>query len=167
MAQECPKLIENGIDGIHVDVMEDEFVPNLAFNPNVVAALRKHFPLLFIDCHLMVQTSKKGVFSISICLTFIKWIEAFAKAGASSISMHIKCFQSIDDVKNAIYQIKNQEMKCGIAFKPETPVEIIIEIIPLLDFGLMMTVSPGFGCQKLSHVGKGENFEKYEFELVD
>ena len=62
LAQECIKLIENGIDGIHVDVMDDQFVPNLAYNPNVVAALRKHFPLLFIDCHLMVEKPQKVTF---------------------------------------------------------------------------------------------------------
>jgi ribulose-phosphate 3-epimerase len=59
LAQECHKLIQNGIDGIHVDVMDDHFVPNLSYSPSVVCALRKHFPKLFIDCHLMVQNPKK------------------------------------------------------------------------------------------------------------
>ena len=81
----------------------------------------------------------------------MKWIETFAKAGASSLSMHIECFQNINNAKNAINQVKSQGMKCGIALKPETPIEIIFEIVPLLDFVLVMTVSPGFGGQQMRH----------------
>ena len=65
LAQECTKLLENGIDGIHVDVMDDHFVPNLSYSPSVVAALRRHFPTLFIDCHLMVENPIKVILLLS------------------------------------------------------------------------------------------------------
>ena len=119
-----------GADWLHVDVMDGHFVPNLSFGPAVVKNLcgRAQLPL---DVHLMVQRP-------------LKFIEAFAKAGADMLTVHI---EAEDDVKEALLLIKKLGVKAGLSVKPDTDPKRLGDYLDLLDLVLVMTVQPGFGGQ--------------------
>lgn len=119
-----------GADWLHVDVMDGHFVPNLSFGPAVVKNLcgRAQLPL---DVHLMVQRP-------------LKFIEAFAKAGADMLTVHI---EAEDDVKEALLLIKKLGVKAGLSVKPDTDPKRLGDYLNLLDLVLVMTVQPGFGGQ--------------------
>ena len=124
-----------GADWLHVDVMDGHFVPNLSFGPAVVKNLcgRAQLPL---DVHLMVQRP-------------LKFIEAFAKAGADMLTVHI---EAEDDVKEALLLIKKLGVKAGLSVKPDTDPKRLGDYLDLLDLVLVMTVQPGFGGQSfLTH----------------
>ena len=119
-----------GADWLHVDVMDGHFVPNLSFGPAVVKNLcgRAQLPL---DVHLMVQRP-------------LKFIEAFAEAGADMLTVHI---EAEDDVKEALLLIKKLGVKAGLSVKPDTDPKRLGDYLDLLDLVLVMTVQPGFGGQ--------------------
>lgn len=119
-----------GADWLHVDVMDGHFVPNLSFGPAVVKNLcgRAQLPL---DVHLMVQRP-------------LKFIEAFAKAGADMLTVHI---EAEDEVKEALLLIKKLGVKAGLSVKPDTDPKRLGDYLDLLDLVLVMTVQPGFGGQ--------------------
>ena len=119
-----------GADWLHVDVMDGHFVPNLSFGPAVVKNLcgRAQLPL---DVHLMVQRP-------------LKFIEAFAKAGADMLTVHI---EAEDDVKEALLLIKKLGVKAGLSVNPDTDPKRLGDYLDLLDLVLVMTVQPGFGGQ--------------------
>ena len=119
-----------GADWLHGDVMDGHFVPNLSFGPAVVKNLcgRAQLPL---DVHLMVQRP-------------LKFIEAFAKAGADMLTVHI---EAEDDVKEALLLIKKLGVKAGLSVKPDTDPKRLGDYLDLLDLVLVMTVQPGFGGQ--------------------
>ena len=119
-----------GADWLHVDIMDGHFVPNLSFGPAVVKNLcgRAQLPL---DVHLMVQRP-------------LKFIEAFAKAGADMLTVHI---EAEDDVKEALLLIKKLGVKAGLSVKPDTDPKRLGDYLDLLDLVLVMTVQPGFGGQ--------------------
>lgn len=119
-----------GADWIHVDVMDGHFVPNLSFGPATVKALKGR-ALLPLDVHLMVERP-------------LKFIEAFAKAGADWLTVHI---EAADDVEKALLAIKNAGVKAGLSVKPDTDPERLKPFLHLLDLVLVMTVQPGFGGQ--------------------
>lgn len=116
---------------IHFDVMDNHFVPNLTIGPMVCQALIEHGVSKPIDVHLMV----KPVDGL---------IEAFATAGASWISIHPEATQKID---RSLQLIKQRGCRAGLALNPETPLSSLDQILPLLDFILLMSVNPGFGGQ--------------------
>ena len=115
---------------LHIDIMDGHFVDNLTFGPNVVKALRKHSQQIF-DCHLMVTEPEK-------------YLEAFAKAGADIIGVHV---EATPHIHRAISQIKGLGVKAEVVINPGTPVATIKEVLPLVDQVLVMTVDPGFGGQ--------------------
>eukprot|EP00163_Fabomonas_tropica_P002496 TRINITY_DN1190_c0_g1_i2.p1 TRINITY_DN1190_c0_g1~~TRINITY_DN1190_c0_g1_i2.p1 ORF type:complete len:186 (+),score=43.91 TRINITY_DN1190_c0_g1_i2:457-1014(+) len=110
--------------------MDGHFVPNLTLGAPIIKCLRKHTDA-FLDCHLMVSNPQQ-------------WVEDFAKAGASQFTFHI---EANGDAKETIKMIKEHGMKAGIAVKPGTSVDIVIELAAELDMVLIMTVEPGFGGQ--------------------
>ena len=118
-----------GADWLHVDVMDGHFVPNLSFGPATVKSLkgRAQLPL---DVHLMVEHPSK-------------FVEAFAKAGADILTVHIEA----QNAKEALLQIKNLGLKAGLSIKPDTKAQAVEPFLPLLDLVLVMTVQPGFGGQ--------------------
>lgn len=119
-------------DWLHLDIMDGNFVPNISFGPDVVAALRPLTDMPF-DVHLMLLHPKR-------------YIEKFAQAGADIVTFHVEC---ADDVAETIAQIERCGMKPGLSVKPGTPAEALFPYLDRLYMTLVMTVEPGFGGQKL------------------
>ena len=117
---------------IHVDVMDGHFVPNITIGPAVTAAVRK-VTALPVDCHLMIEEPDR-------------YIDAFAKAGADMISVHVEVCRHLERTVSAN---KDHGVKAGVVLNPATPLESLSEILPEADFVLLMSVNPGFGGQKL------------------
>ena len=126
------KVVQDlGLPWLHVDIMDGHFVPNLSFGPETVAALRRSGIELFLDVHLMLSEPQK-------------YIEAFAKAGASLISIHIE--PGIDHL-DTLRRIRELGCQNGIVLNPGTPASAIYHLLDQVDLVLVMTVQPGFGGQ--------------------
>lgn len=122
----------SGADAAHVDVMDNHFVPNLTIGPGVVAALKKVSDLP-LDVHLMIENPDR-------------WALDYADLGVDSVTFHI---EAADDPILLASRIREKGVKAAIAIKPNTPVSEVIELLPVIDMLLVMTVEPGFGGQKL------------------
>jgi ribulose-phosphate 3-epimerase len=120
-----------GLPWVHVDVMDGHFVPNLTFGPQTVAALRRRNAEQFLDVHLMLDAPQQ-------------FVEAFAKAGASLITVHV---EPAHDVAATLVRIRALGCQCGLALNPGTPVETVEPFLAQVDLVLAMTVQPGFGGQ--------------------
>ena len=120
---------------LHLDIMDQQFVPNLSFGPDIVKSIRPHSNLFF-DVHLMVSNP------FDMLLPFIK-------AGANGISFHIEATESrfTFPPKILINTIKKNNLKCGLALKPKTPFSIIKKYLEYIDYIVVMSVEPGFGGQ--------------------
>jgi len=119
-----------GADLIHVDVMDGHFVPNITIGPPVVKSIRKvaRVPL---DVHLMIMDPDR-------------YIDAFAEAGASMISVHVEV---LPHLHRTVHAIKALGVKAGVVLNPATPVVALEQIVEDVDFVLVMSVNPGFGGQ--------------------
>jgi len=130
LGREIEAVVEAGADWIHVDVMDNHFVPNLTIGPLVVKALRKHSQRPF-DVHLMVSPVDPLV-------------PAFAEAGADVMSFHP---EAGPHVHRTIQLIKSLGKKAGAVLNPATPLAAIEQVLGDLDLVLVMSVNPGFGGQ--------------------
>ena len=129
------ELVDNyGVEYIHIDVMDGQYVENIAFGPNIVKSIR---PLTkkVLDVHLMITP-------------VAKYIDSFIKAGADIISFHPDADKNTQDI---IKQIKSNNCKVGIAVHPKIKISDIEIFLDEIDCVIVMTVVPGFGGQKFMH----------------
>ncbi|WNS77126.1 ribulose-phosphate 3-epimerase [Bacillus sp. DTU_2020_1000418_1_SI_GHA_SEK_038] len=131
LGEEIKDVERGGADYIHVDVMDGHFVPNITIGPLIVEAIRP-VTKLPLDVHLMIENPDQ-------------YIEAFAKAGADYITVHVEACRHLH---RTIHFIKSLGVKAGVVLNPATPVNTIEHIIEDVDMVLLMTVNPGFGGQK-------------------
>lgn len=117
-------------DWVHVDVMDNHFVPNLTLGLPIVESLRK-VSRLPLDCHLMIDDPDR-------------WAPAYAEAGAASVTFHVEAAHA--PVRLA-RELRAAGARAGMALKPATPVDPYADLLPELDMLLLMTVEPGFGGQ--------------------
>ena len=119
-----------GVDLIQWDVMDGQFVPNLTFGPDVIAAARKHCSVPF-EAHLMVLTPDVMA-------------EQYVKAGCSRLIVHA---EACTHLHRTLANIRNMGATAGVALNPATPASAIEHVLDLVDMVLVMTVNPGFGGQ--------------------
>ena len=118
-------------DFVHLDVMDNHFVPNLTFGLPIIESLLRNCPVP-ADCHLMIADPDR-------------WAPAYAEAGAASVTFHIEAARSPEGICR---DIRSAGARAGVAVKPGTDVEELARLMPGLDMILVMTVEPGFGGQK-------------------
>ena len=128
--EQVGQAVAAGADYIHVDVMDGHYVPNLTFGPLLVDALRAKTDIP-LDVHLMIESPGE-------------FIDAFAKAGASILTVHVEACTHLHRV---IHQIKESGVRAGVALNPGTPISAIEAVLPDVDLVLAMTVNPGFPAQ--------------------
>ena len=129
------ELVDNyGAEYIHIDVMDGQYVENIAFGPNIVKSLRP-ITKKILDVHLMITP-------------VAKYIDAFIKAGADIISFHPDADKNNQDI---IKQIRSNNCKVGIAVHPKIKISDIEIFLDYIDCVIVMTVVPGFGGQKFMH----------------
>ena len=133
IGEEVQRVLDAGADMLHVDIMDAHFVPNLSYGPDLCRALRRGFPDIRQDVHLMMDNPEH-------------YIEAFAAAGANEITIHVELGEKI---LQAIEHIKSLGCKAGLSVKPGTPADSLFPYLSLIDLILIMTVEPGFGGQKM------------------
>ena len=131
LGNEIKRLEQGGADMIHVDVMDNHFVPNLTIGPPVIKSLRKHTKLPF-DVHLMIDPVHK-------------YIKNFAEAGSDIITIHPEATKSLEE---SINLIKSFKKKVGVSLNPDTKIDVIKDVLSQIDLVLIMSVYPGFGGQK-------------------
>ncbi|WP_102335933.1 ribulose-phosphate 3-epimerase [Salimicrobium jeotgali] len=131
LASEIKGVEQAGVDYIHVDVMDGKFVPNISIGIPVVKAIRPVTDLP-LDIHLMISDPEN-------------YVEAFAEAGASIITVHQ---EATPHLHRTIQLIKNSGAKAGVVINPATPVEMLKPILHEVELVLVMSVNPGFGGQK-------------------
>ena len=122
---------ENGAVYLHFDVMDGVFVPSISFGMPVLASIKPAVKQV-IDTHLMITEP-------------IRYVEAFQKAGADSVTVHV---EACEDVKATLNKIRECGMKVGLSINPETDVKEVVPYLEEVDMILVMCVHPGFGGQK-------------------
>ena len=130
LGKELRIIEENGAQYLHFDVMDGMFVPNISFGIPVLASIRPATKMI-CDAHLMVTEP-------------IRYVEAFAKAGADLITIHL---EACEDVDATIAKIRECGCKVGISICPDTPVTSLENYVEKVDMVLIMSVHPGFGGQ--------------------
>jgi ribulose-phosphate 3-epimerase len=130
LGEEIAAAERGGAGVIHVDIMDGHFVPNITIGPPVVKSLRKTTSLP-LDCHLMIEKADD-------------YLDAFADAGASWMSLHVEANPHLE---RAVAHLRKRGVKPGVVLNPATPLLAIEEILPEVDYVLVMSVNPGFGGQ--------------------
>jgi ribulose-phosphate 3-epimerase len=131
LADQVAAAGRGGAQLVHVDVMDGHFVPNITLGPPVVASLHKATPLP-LDVHLMIENADR-------------YLQAFVDAGAAWVSVHQ---EAVPHLQRQVAFLRERGIRAGVALNPATPLVTLDEILPELDYVLVMSVNPGFGGQK-------------------
>lgn len=158
LGSQIREAVKAGCWWIHLDIMDNHFVPNLTFGAPVVRTLRKVSKKAYFDAHLMTERPES-------------MLEAFAEAGVQSLTVHEEACRG--NLKQVLQQIRDLGMKVGVSIKPDTPVSAIEEVLQEVDLVLIMTVEPGFGGQallpkclnKIREVRKIRDKKKLKFQI--
>ena len=132
LGAQVKELEDNGIEIVHIDIMDGHFVPNISFGFPVIKSLRPITKMTF-DVHLMIENPAN-------------YIEEFVKSGADMITVHL---EGNNHIHRLIQNIKSYNVNAGIAINPGTPVSSLKHLLQDLDLVLVMGVNPGFGGQSL------------------
>lgn len=130
LAEETEMLNNSEADWFHLDVMDGRFVPNISFGLPVISAIRREAKKT-LDVHLMIEEPEK-------------YLEAFAKAGADILTVHV---EACNHLHRCVQMIHGLQRKAGVALNPHTPVNMLENIIADIDLVCVMSVNPGFGGQ--------------------
>lgn len=149
LEKEIKLITEAGANWVHVDVMDGHFVPNITIGIPVVKSLKK-VSTLPLDVHLMITEPEK-------------YIDAFCKAGADYLTIHV---EATKDPLHVLQMIRSRDVKAGITLRPRTDVASLVPVLSFVDLVLVMTVEPGFGGQSFmeDQVHKIEFLRKYREE---
>ena len=131
LAEEIESVEKGGADLLHLDIMDGHFVPNITIGPPVVASIRK-ITKLPLDAHLMIEDPAR-------------YVDELIQAGVNWISVHA---ETDSHLNRTIQHIRSQGVRAGVAINPATPISALEEVIPDVDFVLVMSVNPGFGGQQ-------------------
>ena len=132
MAEELARIAN--ADLVHVDVMDNHFVPNLTFGPQMVERIAATSPIP-LDVHLMIDDPAR-------------WAPGYAALGAHSVTFHVEAARDAgNDIVSVARALRSAGSRAGLAVKPGTPVEPYLDLLPEFDQLLVMTVEPGFGGQ--------------------
>ena len=132
LAESCKAAIDAGLDRLHLDLMDGNFVPNMTFGPPVIKSLRDSLSEdVIFDAHLMITNAEE---------CFMDYIEA----GCNHISVHV---EAVTHLHRLVTAIRDAGATAGVVLNPATSLEAIVEILPEIDLVLVMSVNPGFGGQ--------------------
>mgnify|MGYP005756520105 FL=1 len=131
LKEQLELLEKNGVEYIHIDIMDGSFVPNISMGIPVIKSIRKYTNMIF-DTHIMIVNPEK-------------YIKQFKEAGCDIINVHA---EACENLYETIDNINKLGVKSGVTIKPNTPVSDIINVLDKVSLVLIMTVEPGFGGQK-------------------
>ena len=132
LATDCKEAVDAGLNWLHLDVMDGNFVPNLTFGPPVIRSLRKALgPDPVFDVHLMIENAED-------CF------QDYIDAGCNHLSVHV---EAVKHLHRLIGAIRDAGASVGVALNPATPVEAALEVLSEVDMVVIMSVNPGFGGQ--------------------
>ena len=131
LGEDVEKVKAAGVEMIHVDIMDGHFVPNFTMGTPITESLRRRFPKLKLDHHLMIEDPDT-------------YAPIFIEAGASTVSVHYEVCRNLD---RTIHMIQDQGALAGVVINPATPVVLLENVFDIVDYVLVMSVNPGYGGQ--------------------